>query len=149
MKKIFILAVLFLNVSCQEKLPKNISDQVVKVNQMIEIVNKNDSLLMLMDQRSIDDLTKDSLSIYLFKYSSTKQTYYQPAKKELDELLKLNSKFSNYPEVVNLNKFYRERDIKKYKNNLNYIQNRHNYFLFDEKEKPIYGEDDNSVKIRF
>ena len=149
MKNIFILTIILLSLSCKESLPKNISDQVLMVNKMINIVNKYDSTLMQMDEEYITNLSLDSLRSFDALYQNTKNTYYYPAKRKLDEMLIPNAKFSNYPEVVNLNKFYREKDIKKYEANLNYINNRVDYLILNKKEKPIYGDEDNSLKIKF
>lgn len=149
MKKILFLFIVLFNFSCKENLPKNISDQVLKVNQMIKIVNKYDSTLMAMDENYISNLSLDSLRSFSALYSNTMQTYYYPEKEKLDKMLIPNAKYSNHPEIINLNKFYREKDKKKFDDNLNFIENRLNYILLERKEKPKYGDQDHSLKINF
>lgn len=149
MKKIIVLNIILIAFACKEKLPNNISEQIMKVNQMITIVNKIDSTLMAMDEAYISSLNTDSLRLFSARYSTTMETYYYPQKRKLDEMLVSNAKFSDYPEVVNLNKFYREKDKKRFEDNLNYIENRMNHILGIVKEKPIYGDENNLVKIKF
>jgi len=149
MKKNTILFIVLFNFSCKENLPKNISDQVLKVNQMIKIVNKYDSTLMAMDENYITNLGLDSLRSFSALYSNTMQTYYYPAKRKLDEMLIPNAQYSNHPEIINLDKFYREKDKKKFEDNLNFIENRLNYIILNGRDKPKYGDQDNSLKINF
>jgi hypothetical protein len=149
MKKITILFIVLFNFSCKDNLPKNISDQVLKVNQMIKIVNKYDSTLMAMDENYISNLGLDSLRSFSDLYSTTIQTYYHPAKEKLDEMLIPNAQYSNHPAIINLDKFYREKDKKKFEDNLNFINNRLNYIIFNGKEKPKYGDQESPPKINF
>ena len=84
---------------------------------------------MAMDENYISNLGLDSLRSFSARYSFTIQTYYYPAKEKLDEMLIPNAQYSNHPAIINLDKFYREKDKKKFEDNLNFINNRLNYLF--------------------
>lgn len=101
MKKIIgILIVLIGMVSCEEKLPSNISGALSWYNMNIESLNKVDSIIINLSDEDIEKLSSDSaFSLYASHVNNTEFT--DKASKELEDFLKYNPKYSDHSEIKN------------------------------------------------
>jgi len=147
MRIIFLFAFLISLISCEEKLPSNIKESVNQLNSMIDIVNKYDSVILSMDVNSINKLDKDSLFTLSLYYSNAFSTYYLPYKNKLDEVLKLNPKYSDNSEVKSIKKLIRDSNKEKYENNMFYIENLYKYRKYGGKKPPVYGNNSLNFEI--
>jgi uncharacterized membrane protein len=87
-------------VSCEEKLPSNISGALSWYNMNIESLNKVDSIIINLSDEDIEKLQPDSaFSLYAKHINYLEST--DKASKELEDFLKFNPEYSDYSEVKN------------------------------------------------
>lgn len=141
MKK--IIAILGLSVSlisCQEKLPANIDSALYSYEFAVKCGDPTDSLVISLNQQSIDKLTVDSITtiISTCEYYREKQS---KAAKELDELLKYNPEYSDYDKIKNKRSQYRWTSDDLYRKNYDYMEGIINHEMDAEYyPKPVYGK---------
>jgi len=101
MKKIIVILIVLIGmVSCEEKLPSNISSALSWYNYNIESLNQVDSIIIKLSDDEIEKLSPDSaFSLYAIHVSRTEST--DKASKELEDFLKYNPKYSDYSEIKN------------------------------------------------
>lgn len=87
-------------ISCEEKLPTNISGALSWYNMNVESLNKVDSIIINLSDEDIEKLSPDSaFSLYVAHINNLEST--DKASKELEDFLKFNPKYSDYSEVKN------------------------------------------------
>ena len=145
MKKTLVVAIALIALSCKEKLPSNIKSELSSYKFAANFNKPSDSLIVSLTKEEIDDLSDEKISSLIFRDAYASDDY-DNAEKKLDELLKYNSKYSDYDEVKNKTEFYRNLNLeinKKYWDNITYLRAVEHYrFMskYDKNyEKPKYG----------
>ena len=137
MKKLIVLSfIAFSLYSCQEKLPGNISSSSSFLKMQKEQF-ENDMIIPIsnLSKEKIDNMPIDSINFLLDRIEYQKDNIHK-LEKELDDLLKYNSKFSDYQEIKE-SRYFEFRDdatvkrMTKYSNIENYIRNL-SYYRLDQ-----------------
>ena len=149
MKKVLLgLTLIYMLTSCEEKLPSNIEGKVHSVEFQNRFADEFDSTILSMDKNSIDNLSYDSLQTLIWE-----EEYYQKnckeAKKELEDILKYNVKYSDHPRIKTLHERLKYSNYDLWWKNMDYIRDNYNYIDYKKlgifkkigiiDEKPKYG----------
>jgi hypothetical protein len=125
MKKLLVVTALVLSsmlLSCEQKLPTIIENEVLNVERYVKICEPFDSLMVSLSKDDIDKMTEDSLSTLRIRYEVYKDGD-KLAKEKLDELLKYSPEYSDHPKIKNI-KRRQYSNLNLYFKNITYISNR-------------------------
>lgn len=139
MKKIIAIVGLSLSlISCQEKLPTNIQNALSWYEMQLDYANQDDSLILSLNQQSIEKLSTDSIN-HILDMSSYHEKQELKAHGELRDLLKYNSEYSDHTEIKNANSRLMYKDYDLFRKNKKYMQDLVDYRMDSGYySKPVY-----------
>jgi hypothetical protein len=143
MKKVLLgLTLIYMLTSCKEKLPSNIEGKVYSVEFQNRCAGEFDSTILSMNKNSIDNLSYDSLQTLIWKEEHHEENC-KEAKKELEDILKYNVKYSDHPRIKTLYERLKYSNYDLWWKNMDYIRDNYNYINYKKlgiiDEKPKYN----------
>jgi len=139
MKKLLIVLTIGL-VSCESELPANIDSAVNGVIASNTATYSIDSLFSNLTKEQIDNLSQDSLSTLIAKFSAAEMSRDYNSK-QLEELLKYSPEYSSHSKVKSKNANRYPRDFMKEYTNSTYMYELFSYRGFPKYlDKPVYGK---------
>ncbi len=100
MKKTFLLLFIVFASCAKKELPSNVSIALNDLDGFIKINRDYDSLISILDESKINDLSIDSLNSIIVRTKVNREML-QEREYKVEEFLKYNPEYSDYDEIKN------------------------------------------------
>lgn len=100
MKKTFLLLFIVFASCVKKELPSNVSIALNDLDGFIKINRDYDSLISILDESKINDLSIDSLNSIIVRIKVNREML-QEREYKVEEFLKYNPEYSDYDEIKN------------------------------------------------